>query len=256
MVRTDKQHSSRGKVTMDPRANDIVQMVLHAGPMVKFVLLLLFSLSLFSWTIIFMKLRLFKKIGDENEQFMELFTSSREINKVYVESRAFTFSPLARSFRAGYAEFSRSKALQGNPDDSKVLQSQESIMGTVQRAVKKVFATQTSHLEKGLTFLATTGNASPFIGLFGTVWGIMSSFRSIGMQGSATLAVVAPGIAEALIATAAGLAAAIPAVIAFNYFNRRIRALQVDMGNFNSDLVGLIERGLMRLASAEGKREE
>jgi len=234
-------------------ASDIIQMIAHAGMMVKFVLLLLFFLSLFSWTIIFMKLRLFKKLTDENDKFMELFTSSREIQKVYVESKAFTFSPLAKSFRAGYAEFNRSKTLQTNPGENKAQQSVPAIMENIQRVVKKVRSSQTSLLEKGLTFLATTGNASPFIGLFGTVWGIMTSFRSIGMKGSATLAVVAPGIAEALIATAAGLAAAIPAVVAFNYFSRRVRSFQVEIGNFNADLIGVLERGLMRMVWTEKK---
>jgi biopolymer transport protein TolQ len=241
---------------MDIFASDIIQMVVHAGAMVKFVLLLLFFLSLFSWTIIFMKLRLFRKLTDENEKFMELFFSSREIQKVYAESKVFTFSPLAKSFRAGYAEFNRSKTLQANPGEDKAYQSLPTILENIQRAVKKILAVQTSRLEKGLTFLATTGNASPFIGLFGTVWGIMTSFRSIGMKGSATLAVVAPGIAEALIATAAGLAAAIPAVVAFNYFSRRVRTFQVEMGNFNADLVGVLERGLMRIASTDRRGSE
>jgi biopolymer transport protein TolQ len=187
---------------------------------------------------------------------MELFSSSREIQKVYVESKVFAFSPLAKSFRAGYAEFNRSKMLQANPDEDKIYHSHHTIMENIERVVKKILATQTSRLEKGLTFLATTGNASPFIGLFGTVWGIMTSFRSIGMKGSATLAVVAPGIAEALIATAAGLAAAIPAVVAFNYFNRRVRSFQVEMGSFNADLVGLLERGVMRMALSERRRGE
>jgi len=240
----------------DPFATDIVQMVFQAGPMVKFVLLLLFFFSLYSWTIIFMKLRLLRKFRDENERFLELFSSSREISKVYLETKIFSFSPLAQIFRAGYAEFNRSRTLQGNPDETKALQSQQPIMDNVQRAVKKVLSTQSSRLERGLTFLATTGNTSPFIGLFGTVWGIMSSFSSIGMKGSASLAVVAPGIAEALIATAAGLAAAIPAVVAFNYFNRRARASQIEMGNFISDLIGLLERGLIRRASIEGARGE
>ena len=237
-------------------ASDIVQMVFHAGLMVKFVLLVLFFFSLASWTIIFMKVRLLKKFRDENEGFLELFSSSREISKVYLESKIFDFSPLAKIFRTGYAEFNRSKMLQGNPDENKILQSQQPVIDNVQRAVRKVLSTQTSRLERGLTFLATTGNTSPFIGLFGTVWGIMTSFRSIGIKGSASLAVVAPGIAEALIATAAGLAAAIPAVVAFNYFNRRIRAFQIETGNFISDFMGLLERGLMRRASMERKRGE
>ncbi|MBW1672717.1 MAG: protein TolQ [Deltaproteobacteria bacterium] len=237
-------------------ANDIVQMVFHAGPMVKFVLLLLFFFSLTSWTIIFMKLRLFKKFKDENERFLELFSSSREISKVYLQSKIFNFSPLAKIFRTGYAEFNRSKMLHGNPDEDKGLQSQQQIVDHVHRAAKKVLFAQSSRLEKGLTFLATTGNASPFIGLFGTVWGIMTSFRSIGMKGSASLAVVAPGIAEALIATAAGLAAAIPAVVAFNYFNNRMRTTQTEMGNFISDFVGSLDKGLTRRVLTEKSRGE
>jgi biopolymer transport protein TolQ len=240
----------------DAFASDIVQMVFHAGPMVKLVLLLLFFFSLTSWTIIFMKLRVLKRFRDENERFLELFSSTREISKVYLESKIFNFSPLAKIFRSGYAEFSRSKNLQANPDENKVFQSQQPIMDNVQRAVKKVLSAQSSRLERGLTFLATTGNTSPFIGLFGTVWGIMTSFRSIGMKGSASLAVVAPGIAEALIATAAGLAAAIPAVVAFNYFNRRIRSFQIETGGFISDFMGLLERGLMRRSSIERSRGE
>jgi biopolymer transport protein TolQ len=240
----------------DPFASDIVQMVFHAGPMVKFVLLLLFFLSLSSWAIIFMKLRLLKKFKDENERFLELFSSSREISKVYLQSKIFNFSPLAKIFRTGYAEFNRSKMLQGNPDEGKVFQSQQQIVDHVQRAVKKVLFAQSSRLETGLTLLATTGNASPFIGLFGTVWGIMTSFRAIGMKGSASLAVVAPGIAEALIATAAGLAAAIPAVVAFNYFTRRIRTSQMEMGNFISDFVGSLDKGLTRRALTEKSRSE
>jgi len=240
----------------DPFASDIVQMVFHAGPMVKFVLLLLFFFSLSSWAIIFMKLRLLKKFKDENERFLELFSSSREISKVYLQSKIFNFSPLAKIFRTGYAEFNRSKMLQGNPDEGKVFQSQQQIVDHVQRAVKKVLFAQSSRLERGLTLLATTGNASPFIGLFGTVWGIMTSFRAIGMKGSASLAVVAPGIAEALIATAAGLAAAIPAVVAFNYFTRRIRTSQMEMGNFISDFVGSLDKGLTRRALTEKSRSE
>ncbi len=240
----------------DPFGSDIVQMVFQAGPMVKFVLLLLFFFSLVSWTIVFMKLRLLKKFRDENERFLELFSSSREISKVYLEAKIFNFSPLAKIFRTGYAEFKRYKMPEGNPDGDKVFQSQQPIIDNVQRSVKNVLSAQSSRLERGLTFLATTGNTCPFIGLFGTVWGIMTSFRSIGMKGSASLAVVAPGIAEALIATAAGLAAAIPAVVAFNYFSRRARASQIEMGNFISDFIGLLERGLIRRASIEKARDE
>ena len=238
----------------EPLGAGIVQMVLNAGPMVKFVLLLLFFFSLTSWTIIFMKFRLLRRFREENEQFLEQFSSSREIGRVYLDTKTYKFSPLAKIFRAGYAEFNRSTGIQSNPDENIAYRSQQSIMENVQRAVRKILSIQSSRLERGLTFLATTGNASPFIGLFGTVWGIMTSFRSIGMKGAATLGVVAPGIAEALIATAAGLAAAIPAVVAFNYFTRRVRASETEMGNFISDFISLLERGLMRRASGERTR--
>ncbi len=243
-------------IGFDTFAGDIVEMVINAGPMVKFVLLLLFFFSLTSWTIIFMKLRLLKRFKEENEEFLELFYSSREISRVYLDTKGFDFSPLAKIFRAGYAEFTRSKALQGNPDDGTAFQAPQPLMDNVQRAARKTLSIQSARLERGLTFLATTGNTSPFIGLFGTVWGIMTSFRSIGLKGSATLGVVAPGIAEALIATAAGLAAAIPAVVAFNYFTRRVRASQIEMGNFISDFTNLLERGLLRKASSERTRSD
>jgi len=203
-----------------------------------------------------MKLRLLKKSKDENERFLELFSSNREISKVYLQSKIFDFSPLANIFRAGYAEFNRSKMLQGHSDEDKALQSYQQVVDHVHRVANKILFTQSSRLERGLTFLATTGNASPFIGLFGTVWGIMTAFRSIGMKGSASLAVVAPGIAEALIATAAGLAAAIPAVVAFNYFSRRTRISQTEMGNFISDFVGSLDKGLQRRTLAEKSRSE
>ena len=235
----------------DPYGTDIVQMIVNAGPMVKFILLLLFFFSLTSWTIIFMKLRLLRKFRDENERFLELFSSGREIGKTYLDSKILDSSPLAKIFRAGYGEFNRTKMVQSNPEEARPFQQPKPIKDNVERAVKKVMSVQSSRLERGLTFLATTGNTCPFIGLFGTVWGIMSSFRSIGMKGSASLGVVAPGIAEALVATAAGLAAAIPAVVAFNYFNRRVRASQMEMGNFISDFMSMLERGLMRRATME-----
>jgi len=116
----------------------------------------------------------------------------------------------------------------------------------VKRALRRAVNMELTGLGKALPFLATTGNTTPFIGLFGTVWGIMNAFRGIGLKGSASLAVVAPGISEALIATAAGLAAAIPAVVAFNYFNNKVHILESEMQNFSADFLNLVERDLMR----------
>lgn len=116
----------------------------------------------------------------------------------------------------------------------------------MERSLRKTAIDQNGLFEKALSFLATTGNTAPFIGLFGTVWGIMESFRGIGMKGSASLAVVAPGISEALIATAAGLAAAIPAVVAFNYFNNKVMVFRTEMDTYSSDFLSLVGRQFIR----------
>jgi len=115
----------------------------------------------------------------------------------------------------------------------------------LKRALRRAANVELTGLNRALSFLATTGNTTPFIGLFGTVWGIMNAFRGIGLRGSASLAVVAPGISEALIATAAGLAAAIPAVVAYNYFNSKVRVLESEMHNFSADFLNLVERELI-----------
>ncbi|MBF0530877.1 MAG: MotA/TolQ/ExbB proton channel family protein [Deltaproteobacteria bacterium] len=121
-------------------------------------------------------------------------------------------------------------------------------LDNIRRALRSTVTNQITKLERALPFLATTGNATPFIGLFGTVWGIMASFRGIGLRGSANLAVVAPGISEALIATAAGLAAAIPAVIAYNYYSSKVKVIETVMNNFSSDFLNIIERNELKKA--------
>ena len=157
----------------------------------------------------------------------------------------------ARLFKAGYGEFSRLRKIQASADfqegfqvpaGEEPLRSQQAIMDNLERSLRKASIDQSNRLERAVSFLATTGNTAPFIGLFGTVWGIMQSFRGIGLKGSANLAVVAPGISEALIATAAGLAAAIPAVVAFNYFTHKITALSAEMDIFTSDFLSTVER--------------
>jgi biopolymer transport protein TolQ len=233
--------------------NDIIQMILHAGPMVKFVMLILFLFSIGTWAIIFLKFRLLRKARDETDDFLELFYESRDIKKIYRSSQSLKRSPVAHLFRAGYAEFTRFRKIQNNDPGSMSeagaacqpdypLRSQQTLMDNLERALRKADIDQNKRLEKALGFLATTGNTAPFIGLFGTVWGIMESFRSIGLKGSANLAVVAPGISEALIATAAGLAAAIPAVVAFNYFTQRVTGLRAEMDIFATDFLSMVVR--------------
>jgi biopolymer transport protein TolQ len=231
--------------------NDIVQMIIHAGPLVKFVLLLLFLFSITSWAIIFMKFRLLGRARSETEDFEELFTETPELKKIYVACEDLAYSPVAKLFRAGYAEFSRIRRIQSttNPENTskdlsgtKIMRSQRPMMDNLERSLRRSTIDQMNRLERAVGFLATTGNTAPFIGLFGTVWGIMESFRGIGLKGSANLAVVAPGISEALIATAAGLAAAIPAVVAFNYFTNKFTAIRAEMDIFSSDFLSMFER--------------
>ena len=236
--------------------HDIIQMVLHAGLMVKFVLLILLGFSITSWAIILVKIRLFKKAKAETEEFLELFWESQDMKEIFMASEELVYSPVARLFRAGYAAFGKIRKIQagGTPGgsgsshgaDAGIGRSGKVIMDNLERSLRKAMVDQVSRLESALNFLATTGNTAPFIGLFGTVWGIMESFRGIGMSGSASLAVVAPGISEALIATAAGLAAAIPAVVAFNYFSNRVSELSADMEIFSSDFLSIIERRLFK----------
>lgn len=242
-------------------SSDIVQMIVHAGPMVKFVLLVLFLFSFISWTIIFMKFRLLKKAASQTDAFLELFWENRDMKRIYSESERMDVSPVARLFRAGYTELSRirkaksdaggmqgggdmegEKTVSGKGQGRETMAVQRALMENLERSLKKATIDQHNKLERALSFLATTGNTTPFIGLFGTVWGIMESFRNIGLKGSANLAVVAPGISEALIATAAGLAAAIPAVVAYNYFSQRVSSLHSEMDIFTTDFLTMVGR--------------
>ncbi len=225
----------------------LVSMILDAGIMVQFVLVLLFAFSVVSWAIILTKYRVIKKAHRENDQFIETYMKSSKLSDVLAESRKLRNSSIAEVFRAGYSELGKiSKGRKSPPAgeaDEPGLQSLE-LRGidNVERALNRACGTEASKLESTLGFLATTGSACPFIGLFGTVWGIMNAFRGIGARGSATLAVVAPGISEALIATAAGLAAAIPAVIFYNYYVNRVRTISLEMESFASEFLNIIER--------------
>ena len=235
--------------------SDIVQMIVHAGLMVKGVLLLLLVFSVVSWAIIFMKWRLFRRAREESGYFLEMFWDNPAFHRLYHDSKDLNASPVAQLFRAGYAEIQRLGKMQ-NPSGAKNGAPMLSMMDVVDRALKKTTIDQGNRLEKAVSFLATTGNTTPFIGLFGTVWGIMEAFRGIGMKGAANLAVVAPGISEALIATAAGLAAAIPAVVAFNYFSSKLTNLRAEMDLFSADFLSLVERQIVKRSVASSAKEE
>jgi len=234
--------------------SDIVQMIVHAGPVVKAVLFLLLLFSVVSWAIIFMKWRLYRRAREENGYFLEMFWENPAFHRLYNDSSDLSASPVAQLFRAGYAEIQRLGRIQ-NPSGTKNGAPMLSTMDVVERTLKKTMIDQGNRLEKAISFLATTGNTTPFIGLFGTVWGIMEAFRSIGMKGAANLAVVAPGISEALIATAAGLAAAIPAVVAFNYFSSKLSNFRAEMDLFTADFLSLVERQIVKRSVAASKEE-
>ena len=226
--------------------SNIFQMVIHAGLMVKFVLLILLMFSIISWTIIFTKWRLFRKAKHETEYFFDLFWESTEFGKIYDECSDLLTSPVVNLFRSGYSEFKRIMKIQAPSTSKDKNPNVQPSLDYVERSLKKTTIDQGNRLERALSFLATTGNTTPFIGLFGTVWGIMESFIGIGLKGAANLAVVAPGISEALIATAAGLVAAIPAVVAFNYFNQRVMSMRSEMDTFSSDFLSVLERQLLK----------
>ena len=199
--------------------NSAIHLILQAGYVVKGVLLILLFFSVVSWAIIFFKHRYFSKSGRETDQFLRAYRSSKDTQGLYQTTKNLMISPIANVFKAVYMD----EMHRGKTETKRLLRRYETL-----ESVK---------LEKYLNFLATTGSTAPFIGLFGTVWGIMSSFHGIGAAGSASLAVVAPGIAEALIATAIGLIAAIPAVIAYNYYLSMSRKMIIEMEDFSEDLL-------------------
>jgi biopolymer transport protein TolQ len=239
---------------MNPAKIDILHMILNAGLMVQFVLLLLLFFSATSWAIMIMKYRYIKRAFSESAEFIDFFWQSRNLSNAFSKAKMLQGSPIARIFRVGYVELKKSGRFKDPAEsgsapssgtESASLDSRFTGIGNVKRALRRAINTETTRMTRMVPFLATTGNTTPFIGLFGTVWGIMNSFHGIGLRGSASLAVVAPGISEALIATAAGLAAAIPAVIAFNHFMQKIRVVESELQNFAADFLNIIERDII-----------
>jgi len=226
----------------------ITNMILHAGPVGQFVMLVLLIFSLISWSIVFTKMRLFKKVSNDTQDFLEAFWSSSKLSEAYDTAQEYEYSPEAAIFSAGYTELQKINKIRNRKEGSSqpdTLDTQMATMDNLKRAIRKTESQEITELGKYLPFLATTGSATPFIGLFGTVWGIMASFHEIGSRGSASLAVVAPGISEALVATAAGLAVAIPAVIFYNYYANKLTYIDGEMQNFSTDFLNLVERDLI-----------
>ncbi|OQX22796.1 MAG: protein TolQ [Desulfobacteraceae bacterium IS3] len=228
---------------------DLINMIRNAGLMVQLVLLLLLFFSITSWTIILVKYRYIRRAYRESAFFTDIFWESRDLAVAFKEAKELTGSPVARIFRIGYIELKKMSQSQGNSDaegegSSLTLRGKLGGIVNVERSLQRAITTEVTRMTQMIPFLATTGNTTPFIGLFGTVWGIMNSFHGIGLKGSASLAAVAPGISEALVATAAGLAVAIPAVIAFNYFMQKMKIIESELQSFSADFLNIIERDI------------
>jgi biopolymer transport protein TolQ len=211
-------------------------LIVNASLVVKLVMLLLLTVSFLSWTFIFSKWIAIRRARSQTEQFERDFWSGNDLNLLYqgaVNSRH-TIGSLERIFEAGFREFSKLRNQRGN-DASALVEGAE-------RAMRATYQREMDHLERHLSFLASTGSVSPYVGLFGTVWGIMHAFRSLANVQGATLSQVAPGIAEALIATAIGLFAAIPAVVAYNRFSHDIDRLSIRFESFMGEFSNILHR--------------
>jgi biopolymer transport protein TolQ len=222
----------------------VVELVQQAGPVAKLVLLVLLVASVVSWGIMLERYRTFRRAGRETRLFLARFHRGARLAELRDLSERWNHSPVASLFKAAFHEVSQ-LSLETRADVGRIL-DQEAILD-VQRMMERTAAANTRNMERSLTFLATTASTSPFIGLFGTVWGIMVAFQSIGATGTATLEAYAPGIAEALIATAAGLAAAIPAAVGYNAFLRQVRTMSIEMDEFQYDFVHLLHKRRRRI---------
>ena len=216
------------------------------GIIVKLVLLVLVYFSVVSWAIIFYKFIQVRKANQESERFLVFFWQTKRFDAVSAQVDRFANSPLSILFTEGYNELKKLGQKVEETNDPNVITADLGGVDNIARALRRATTSEITRLEKYLAFLATTGSTAPFIGLFGTVWGIMTSFKGIGETGSASLAVVAPGIAEALVATAIGLVAAIPAVIGYNHFQTRIKVLIAEMDNFATEFLNIVQRSFAK----------
>jgi biopolymer transport protein TolQ len=216
------------------------------GLVVKLVLFILLYFSVVSWTIIFYKLRQVHRANSQSLSFLEFFWKTKRFDAINSQLDRFPSSPLSVLFNEGYGELKKLMERGEQREEPSVISTDLGGIDNIARALRRATTSEITRLEKYLTFLATTGSTAPFIGLFGTVWGIMTAFKGIGETGSASLAVVAPGIAEALIATAIGLVAAIPAVMGYNHFQHKIKVVIAEMDSFSTEFLNIVQRTFSR----------
>ncbi len=234
-------------VVSDSSGSSIIGLVTRSTPVSKAVLLTLAFMSVGSWSIILYKLWVFRRSERQSTSFLDVFRRSSKFSEVQAVCRSLTESPLVGLFQSGYAELTTQLRHTAPPDDianpkGAAVRPTLKSLAAVDRALMRASVVEVNKLETRITFLATTASIAPFVGLFGTVWGIMMSFQMIGETGSTNLASVGPGIAEALIATAFGLVAAVPAVVAYNHFSNRVRLFASQMDDFAMEFLNIAER--------------
>src|SRR3954454_23975092 len=219
-------------------------MVASSSPIAKAVLLVLILFSITSWAVILFKLWIFSRSERQSAAFLEVFRRSSKFSEVQAVCKTLGESPLVGIFQAGYAELNAQLRLTGSAAPGAQTATRPTIksLPALDRALLRAASVEVNKLESRVPFLATTASITPYIGLFGTVWGIMAAFQGIGQTGSTNLGVVAPGIAEALIATAAGLFAAIPAVYFYNHLSNRVKLLASEMDDFSLEFMNISER--------------
>ena len=225
-----------------PQTLDVLNLLLGASGVVMATLLVLVTFSIVGWYIIGYKYVFLRRAQRESARFLDAFWQSRRLDDIYQAATELSRSPVSHVFRAGYIELGKLRAHEPDQPGGRAAFADIGDLESIERALSRAQTSEVTRLESMVPFLATTGTTAPFVGLFGTVWGIMNSFRSIGARGQANLATVAPGIAEALIATAIGLVAAIPAVMAYNYFVRRIKVQASEMESFSKDFLNIVKR--------------
>jgi biopolymer transport protein TolQ len=219
--------------------SDILSLVLDAGPVAKCVLALLLLASVISWGIIIERTRHFRQANAETRGFLARFHSGARLAELRDVAERWNHSPVVSLFKAAFHEVSQ-LSLEGQGGVGRPIDDDS--VEDVKRMMERAAAANTRSIERSLTFLATCATTAPFLGLFGTVWGIMESFRRIGMSGASNLEAYAPGIAEALIATAAGLFAAIPAAVGYNSLLRQVRVMIIEMDEFQYDFIHLLSK--------------
>lgn len=213
---------------------DVWSLVLQSGPMATFILVVLAGFSVASWAILAERFRTFRRAESETDAFLQRFQQGGGLAAIQDATAPLKHSPVAAVFRAGFREISLNPPASGQFTDTAELEA-------LDRILRKTATVKIHDLERSLGLLATTAGATPFIGLFGTVWGIMNAFRGIGASPNASIQAYAPGIAEALVATAAGLAAAIPALIGYNHFQRRLRSVETRLDEFTADFIHRVQ---------------